>query len=135
MKTRFLGALLLACALPLASCGNPITAIATTYDLVTGATVTQGQASAFHSTIQLTERTTNKYIETCIVPANNGLAGCDKAAIGKVAKALKALRAADDDLVDALKAAQKAGTGVGVASTIYNAAVDGANALTAAKTS
>lgn len=133
MFSRILGVTLLALALPLAACKNPITAVASTYDLVVGATVSQGKVSALHSGIQVTERTTNAYLETCITPANAGITGCDKPTVGKVAKALRAVRAADDDLVAALQVAQKSGSSVGVASTVYNVAVDAANALTAAK--
>ena len=130
MKLRV--AFLLA-AFALAGCNNPLTTVTSVYTLVTGATVTQGQAAALHSSISAVESTTNTYIETCVQPANNGQPGCDKATVGKVAKALAAVRAADNDLFNAIVVAQKSGTSVGVVSTSYNAAVDAFNALQTAK--
>lgn len=132
MKIRFLAGLALL-ALALASCNNPVTTVTGIYTLVTSATVSQGQAAALHSSIGAVEHTTDTYLETCIKPENNGQPGCDKPTVGKVAKALAAVRAADNDLFNALVVAQKAGSTVQVVSTAYNAAVDAFNALSAAK--
>lgn len=130
--TRLLGALLLACALPLGSCAKlegEITTVQAVYTAVTTATVTQAKAKALHDTIYGVEGTATGFLET--PPCN--AAATATSLCKNVAIALKALRGADDTLANAIVAAQGAGTGIGVTSTAYNAAVTAFNGYSDAK--
>jgi len=123
-------ALLLPAAL--ASCSSieaKFSAAKAIYTTVTSATIAQNKAAALHDAIAGVEGNALIFLEA---PPCNSAATATKLC-KNVAIALKALRGADDGLVNAIVSAQAAGSGVGVSSAAYNAAVKAFNAYSDAK--
>ena len=125
----FLALALAGCASTLAKLEAGASAASTAYSVVSTASVTQSQAKGLHDSIALVQKGVDAYLEepTCSPATQAGTACKGLTTAYKVSVALRALRSTDDTLSNAIVAAQSAGTGVGVASTVYNEAVNNYN--------